>query len=204
MMPDNVLSSQLEYAQFEYPDNIPTGPLFDYQLGGIALSDPTQGLQYQVWSVVYTVVDGSVLLTADNHPTPILLFTRLGIEHISLTFDQNMHPCIAFQIGNQSTFWFFDTISGTQIFFNLPFGAYSPCCSLDDKRALEITAGISDVILAYIYLDTLYFRMQQDRYLVQYPLQADLSTLVFAPSLGKIGMNILNRFQFRVDGALYV
>lgn len=203
-MPQNVLSDPTQYALFQYPDNIPVGPLFDYQYGGIALSDPTQGLMFQVWQVHYIISTGVVYLTNEVSSTPQIMFTRLGITHISLTFDQNMHPCIAFQVGNQSTFWFFDSVSSSQIFFDLPFGAITPCCSLDDKRKVSINAGISDVLLSYILLDTLYLRMQRDRYLIQYPLVTDLSTHVLAPSLGKIGMNIINRFQFQVDGALFV
>lgn len=206
MIPNQTLSSSLEYAPFIYPDDLEESNLLSYELGGIALSDPTAGLEYQVWTLQGVPQGGTadpvdVVISSPNTPATVL-FSFVGITEVSLAFDQNMHPFVAFvQSGNPKYYWYDPTIPGFT-FANLIAGAINPRASLDDKRKFNVSS--SDIILAYIRSDNLCFRAQRDRFGVEYVLQAALSTKIIAPGLYKIGMNQIERFEFWLKGALYV
>lgn len=205
MLPDHVLSSTLVYGNYLYPDYLYTDGLVDYEMGGVGLSDASTGLLVQVWTATLVGVPGeagtAVHVSAPNTPDT-LLFQRDGITEISLAFDQNMRPFIAFVAAGQATFWWYDaTLPGAR-FTDLPTGSSSPKCTLDDKRPLETLAGTSDILLAYIRTDNLYYREQRDRYTVEYLLSADLSTKLIAPKVRKLGMNDVSRVQFYLYGSL--
>ena len=187
MMPTNTLSTTAVPGDFLYPDNLEGGLLRDYEYGGIALQDPSEGLRYQVWTV--ELVGDDVVLSAPNTPQ-IVQFTRSDITELSLTFDHNMNPTIAFVQAGVAKFWWFDTVLLAQVFTTLPVGSTNPRVAHDDKRAME--SNTSDVMLAYVRSGNLYTRMQRDRYTIEY-LQATGVTL----PLRKIGMTDKNRLQFQ-------
>lgn len=205
MIPDQTLSSQLIYAAYISPDELAESDLLSYELGGIALSDATQGLQVQTWTLRGVPTGGvsdpvDMIVSAPNTPDTTLL-SLVGVTEISLAFDQNMKPAIAYiQNGSAHLWWYDATIPGyTTVDF--PSGVKNPRASLDDKRPLNL--GVSDIIVAYIRDDNLYFRAQSDRFTVEYILQADLSSQIIAPQLYKIGMNKEERFMFYLRGALF-
>lgn len=186
MMPDNVLSSEAVFANWLVPDDIKRTLTVDREYGGIALRDATHGLDYQVWTLV---TDGTnVNISAEDIPE-VTLFSGTSITEVSLAFDQNMNPFVAFVDNGQAKFWWFDTFVGHQVFTNL--AGSSPRAALDDKRSLE--NGTSDIILAYIHNNNLCFRMQRDRYGVEYTLKTAVNA-----TLGRIGMNVKNRLQFEL------
>jgi hypothetical protein len=204
MIPSNSLSSTLQYAPFQYPDSIPVYNTTDYQMGGIGLSDASQGLQVQAWYLFIsgTPTNNNVVISAPN-TQPTILFSAPNITEISLAFDQNMKPAVAYVSQGNPYFWWYDaTIPGYTI-LNLPVGITNPRCTLDDKRSLEIGLGKSDIILAYINSNNLCFRQERDRYTVEYVLQSNLSTLIPNPTLNKIGMNLKERLQFQIFGNLW-
>lgn len=205
MLPGHVLSTTLQYGNFLYPDYLYTDGLVDYELGGKGLSDASTGLMVQVWTATLVGVPGeagtSVHVSAPNTPDT-LLFQRDGITEISLAFDQNMKPFIAFVAAGQATFWWYDATLPGQKFTDLPVGSSSPKCTLDDKRNLQTLAGTSDILITYIKDDNLYYREQRDRYTIEYLLKADLSTLLLAPRVGKLAMANKERVQFYLYGSL--
>ena len=200
MIPQKRLSTSLVYGDYLYPDNIVVTSLYDYSIGGIALQDASQGLQVQAWMVWIDDVKESVWISSPTHPASIL-FTLSNLTEVSLAFDQNMRPFIAFvQFGN-ARFWWYDSLSASQIFSDLPSGSVSPRCTLDDTRPLEVAA--SDIILTYINNNNLFFRAERDRYTIEYVLQTNLSTLVAAPTINKVGMNNRERLQFTLYSGGY-
>lgn len=188
MLPLQSLSSRPIPGPYLPPDDRPYLPLEDYELGGIALRDPSQGLRVQVWTASMSGDD--VMVTAPS-VAPTLLFTRAGITEIGLAFDQNMNPCIAFMAGDQMTLWWFDTLAHAQVFTD--FDGNSPRVCLDDKRETQNAA--SDIIFAYMRSGGLYFRAQRDRFGVEYFLTNIDPGFVFT----KIGMNTVNRLQFAFE-----
>lgn len=193
MIPNESLSSLLMASTWLAPDNLDTGYLFDFELGGIGLNDPSLGMRVQTWTLQLRGDD--VVISAENWPEEVL-FTRSGVTELSLAFDQNMNPFVAFVEDGDAKFWWFDTNLPGTVFSNLPAGSSNPRCCLDDKRETQTTS--SDIILAYILNDNLYFRAQRDRYEDQYLLRETLE----GARLIKVGMHRQNRLQFLMQGPL--
>ena len=204
MIPNKSLAGPISPFSFLEPDKLTTLATVDYQLGGIGLSDPSQGLQVQTWTaeIIGEGTSTSVQISAPN-TIPVILFSLSNLSWVRLAFDQNMHPVVAYQYLSGSGFWWFDpTIPGTT-FFALPAGSTYPCCSLDDKRPLSTNLGTSDVIVAYLNSTNLLYRQERDRYANEYVLATSLTSYIAAPLLNKIGMDSTLRLLFDIRGVLY-
>lgn len=196
-MPDNVLSSEIVKGHYIGTNDIVPTKLTDYELGGVGLNDPSQGLMVQLWRVYARST--KVFITSELHPSDILLFERGDIvTEVSLAFDQNMRPFVAFVEGEdelaKAWFWWYDTAIAQQVFTEL-VDASSPKATLDDKRPMQSLS--SDIILGYVKNNNLYMRRQRDRYNVEYLLYEGING-----SLVKIGMTDKNRLQFLLDSSL--
>lgn len=204
MIPNKALTPTVRYAPFQYPDNIPVFNTTDYQLGGIGLSDPSEGLQVQAWFLELsgTPASNNVVISAPNQQ-PLILFSAPNITQISLAFDQNMKAAVAYVSQGNSYFWWYDATLPGYTVISLPAGVTYPRCTLDDKRAREINLGLSDIILAYINNHNLCYRQERDRFTVEYVLYPNIDMAIPNPSLIKIGMNTIERLQFQIFGNLY-
>lgn len=205
MIPNKVLSTQTFKDDYLVPDNLPTQKLLDYEEGGIGIQNPAEGLRYQTWKLEFI---GANFLLSANNTSPYILFTSEDIRvykgqtdtpevtEISLAFDQNMNPFVAFVADDQASYWWFNSVTGKQEFADIPddddgFKALTPRCCIDDKRKLETST--SDIILAYAQHNKLFFRAERDRYTVAYQLMDNAYLTV-----DKVGMNRRGRLQFRV------
>lgn len=187
MIPGNQLSQADNSAAFVSRVRSPSELLVDYEIGGVGISDPSQGLLVKQWTARYE--DGRVLLSADDVPETVL-FSRPGITEIALAFDTNMAPFIAFQDAGGVAYWWFDPSQSQHVISPyLPAGCNSPRCTLDDKRYL--TDATRDIILAYLRDGALYYRQQRDNYGIE--RQLDPGPFV---SLVAVGMNRKNSLQF--------
>lgn len=189
MIPEQRISSVVVKGKYLVPDTLPNSDLVDYELGGIGLNNPSEGLDYQVWTLEY--VSGGMYISSPNTPR-ILLFEAPDVQQLSFAFDQNMRPFVAFVEGPQPKFWWYDTSVGSAVFTDLPLGCRSLRAGLDDKRESQTAA--SDIILAYLRDDKLYFRAQRDRYTIEYLLASGLPDA----DLDRIGMTDKLRLQFRL------
>lgn len=187
MLPDQTLSLTVVPGTFLAPDNFDPLPLEDRELGGIALNDPSEGIQYQVWEA-YIESDYIVLDPANGAPIPMLNVP--GCTALSFTFDQNMNVTIAYMQGTQAYLYWYDTSIPGYTTTNFP-DAITPRVALDDKRQTQTST--SDVIFAYIRENNLYFRAQRDRYEVEYLLASSVDALLI-----QMGMSNRNRFQFKL------
>jgi hypothetical protein len=188
MLPQNALSIVPITAPYLVPDDYPITKYVDYEQGGISIQDPSQGLQVQIWKLEYT--SNRVMLSAPNTPRRIL-FSSPNIREISLAFDQNMRPAVAYMEGDQAKLWWYDTQVAGEVFTDLPAGSTSPKACLDDKRDME--TALSDIIVAYMRDKGLRFRVQRERFLIEYTLAVDLDA-----TLIRVGMNTKNRLQFEL------
>lgn len=188
MIPQQRLSTTNLRGAFLAPDNEVLSLTVAKELGGIALNDPSQGLQVQVWTLN---TDGTAVKISAPSASETTLFAGTEITEIDLAFDQNMRPFVAFVESGVVKYRWYDSLVQAQVTSTLP-GATTPRCTLDDKRPLQ--TGSSDVILAYIRAGSLYFRAQRDRYGVEYLLQAAVVS-----SLSKVGMGTNNRLQFEFE-----
>jgi hypothetical protein len=194
------LSTTLIAGHYLYPDNLQTYILLDYELGGIGLNDPSAGLRYQKWTLRYFPNTEDMVIEADN-TSPTILFNRPDITEISLAFDQNMNPFVAFVQDGDAWFWWWDTDVQATVFTPLPANTITPRCCLDDKR--ESQTDTSDIILCYVTNNVLYSRQERDRYTEQYTLDDPFldPTYGLPAVLVKVGMNEFNRLQWTCDFA---
>lgn len=187
MIPQDRLSTVTIVAAFR--NELPYGnPLQAYEMGGVGLSDPSQGIELKPWLLRYDVASGDFLVGADDVPETVL-FNRPDVTQISLAFDRNMSPVVSFTQAGQAKFWFFEDLIPAFVFWETELGtAVDPHVCHDDKRFYS--DGISDVILSYVRDNNLYYRQQRDRYLVERQLYSGVS------GLGYVGMNKALRLQW--------
>lgn len=195
-LPDNVLASTKIIGYYLSPDDLESSPFIDFELGGIGLSDPSAGLQVQVWTA-NLVRDGvkergDIFISAPNTPA-VLFFSSSQLSHVALAFDHNMRPFVAYMEDGLAKHFWFDTNVAAYVTTTLPVGSTAPKCCMDDKRLSQV--GVSDIILTYTRAGTLYYRQQRDRYTIERPLVSGLDP---AAQVLSVGMNDKNRLQWVV------
>lgn len=195
MLPENTLSSQAVVTGYPFPVKQPGDFLVDWEMGGIALNDPSKGLNFQLWFLEVkrdpNIINHWNVYVSAPSVAETLLFSGANITSASLAFDQNMNPFVAFvQNGQAKIYWYDSTVPG-QITSNLAADVKSPVCCIDDHRAFSV--GTSDIILAYIRAGWLRMRYQRDRYTIEYNLCE-----VGNAELLSVAMNSKLRVQFRV------
>lgn len=193
MLPDNVASSKAIFANFLDPQKGPRDFLVAYEMGGVALSDPSQGLLAKLWTLKVILLEDVqyVQVSAAGVP-PTTLFTSIeGITEADLAFDQNMKPVVAYvEAGKAKLRWYDATIPGISTLI-LPTGSSSPRCTLDDKRPNQTTK--SDVLVFYMRGGNVCRVQQRDRYAIE----VVLGTLGPDAYLVSVGMNSKWRVQWR-------
>lgn len=189
MMPDNVLSTTPVPGRFVGARAGATSKIIDYEDGGIAIQDPSEGLLYQRWTARLfksDMVDSYVALSAREVPEFVWLTVPYMTE-ISFSFDANMQPVVAYVAEGQAFLNWFDSDDSVYKTTALAAGVITPRVSLDDKRYVASNGyRISDVILGYIRSGNLYYRQQRDRYSVERLLKENVKPLIkigFTPGL---------------------
>lgn len=183
------LSSRPVVGPFQPPVDRTPEPLKDWCLGGVALNDPSKGLDVQVWELSFQ--GGDFVVTPESQGSPTVVLSGLtGVTECGLAFDQNMNVFIAFvQDGRAKYYWFDPTILDYRT-TEMAEDVVSPRCRLDDLRITQVLSG--RIILAYVRDNQLMFRTQEDRYETEYPLTEVES------ELRRIGMGVNGRFQFEM------
>ena len=186
-LPENILSSSVVSANFIGGRANTITDILDYETGGVNIEDASQGKQVQIWTGKLVGND----ITLESPLTePVVVYSGENITEFSFTFDQLMHPVIAFvQDGIAKLYWY-DSSEAAYVVTAIAAGAVTPKVSLDDKRTSQ--DGTSDVIVAYMSSsDDLYIQRQRDRYEISYKL----ASCIFG-TLNKIGMTDKLRFMF--------
>lgn len=201
MIPDNELSSAAVISGFSFPVKQPGDFLVDWEMAGVYLNDPSQGLAVKLWRVdaVANTDTGEVdvIVTAPGGVAPgeprRVLFSGMGITEVALTFDQNMNPFVAYeQEGDAKLYWYDPTVPG-MTHTTLPSGIVSMRCTLDDKRAWNV--GNSDIVLSYVRDSNLCVRYQRERYTVEHVMRAGVGA---SARLVSMAMNNGARLQWRL------
>lgn len=205
MIPNNSMSSVIEYAPYIPPDGPPYESLVSMQRGGIGLSDPTAGLEYQDWTLTCTgdPWPTDFYISAPNTPSTLLysLIAPEVAQTCSLAFDPNMHPAIAWESDTGAYLrWWNATIPDYEVLY-LGSDVTSVQVTLDDKREAQAGAGNDDIICAYTRSNNLYFRQLRDRFTIEYLLL--LNVPLANPKVIKVGMHEDWRLQFYMQGTLY-
>lgn len=198
MLPDNTLSPKAFVDGFSFPVKQPGDFLVDWELAGVALNDPSEGLMVKLWKLTVepnTDTGFQDVVVSAPGVAPIVLFSGNGITEAALSFDQNMNPFVAYlQSGVPKIYWYDPTIPA-MTHTTLPAGCYDLRCTLDDKRQFNV--GESDIVLGYIRAGNLCVRYQRERYAVENILRAGVGA---DARLVSMAMNTGSRLQFRVRG----
>ena len=181
MMPNNILSSQAIDSPFIAPNR--SNELVDYEYGGIALGDVSQGLQAKLWHCFY---ENGQIKVSNGLTTQVLLAVE-NIIALSLAFDLNMRPMVAYLANGHCYLWWYDSQAAAQITTDFGPSLSFPQLALDDKRSSQ--SANADVIFAYIKNNNAYMRLQRERFLIEHELAA-------AKRLVQIGMMTNHRFGF--------
>jgi len=164
----------------------------DYEYGGIALSDASQGMFVQLWTIQYSGTNVQVHSPSSIEPT--VLFTATGVTDLGLAFDQSMFPTVAYVQDGECKLRWYDT-SVAEVVTTIYGNTYKdPQVTLDDARSDSATSN--DIVFSYIREGHINFRLQRDRYLIEY------ATGIVASRLIQTGMTRNMRFQFKYIGGV--
>lgn len=205
-MKPKVLIIPANHAPFSPPkDSDDITPLMDISEGGIALSDGTHGLQVQFWT--FTIegegLETGIYLEAPNYPKTLQLAIS-NLTWVRGTFDQNMHPAVAFVAGGFNYLWWWDPVVHAQTITELAPTILSPTVLMDDTRARETQLGNNDIILAYLIGSEVFYRLQRDRYGVQYPWYSGIfPDYIEKPYINRMGINLEWRFQLEFHDRIF-
>lgn len=194
MLPDDALV-ELDSASFLPPRNKPQTATKCWELGGIALSDTSEPMQYN-W---YGYVQGKAIYLQRSGTEPVAVLGFAGdVTEMSFTFDQNMRPTIAYVENGVAKLYWYDSSAAKNVLTLYP-AITNPRLSLDDKRKFNI--GNSDIIFAYVTdYNRLCYRLQRERYGIEHVLLTDTTKLSGDPlKLSIIGMSTSNRFLFETN-----
>ena len=167
-LPESQFTPEPVEGNFLAPDDrARTSLLVDYELAGIAIGDPSRGLQYQVWEA--RVAGGVIQTRPEGSGAWTDITSASDITEIALAFDQNMRPQVAYMAGGICRFYWYDADSAAYVTSTFA-GATSPVVAMDDKREAEV--GLNDVVLFYLSGGNVIYRRQRDRYGVSYLMEA--------------------------------
>lgn len=119
-LPGNTLSSSPVPSAFVVPDDAQRADLrIDYEMGGAAVGDPSQGLLVQAWRAWSDGID--VWCAPDATLSPVThLLAGSNITEVSFCFDQNMRPTVAYMDDSGCNLYWYDTLAGATVTTNFP------------------------------------------------------------------------------------
>ena len=205
MLPGNTLSSSPVPEEFLYDMGVEFSPVLDYKAGGIALQDPTKGLDYQIWRgrLINPETNNSTIILDGRFSPEHILITYPNMYEFNFTFDFSMRPMAVFlakeiqMVGNQEQefkncylYWFDNTLGRYDLIF-LGNVIRTPKILIDDPREEESNFySLSDVCLFYWESGNLYVRYLRDRFTERYLLKRNV------PYIDRVGMNKSYRMQW--------
>jgi hypothetical protein len=178
VFPENELSTEYRGSPIVGAQRNYTEMLIDFEDGGIALNDPSEGYLYQRWTGIVT---GNKIYFSAPNTESTLIYTGTNITEMSFTFDQNMNPAIAMiDAGNLNLYWYDSTIEDMT---TTTFNGTMPRIALDDKRRTQNASN--DVVFIYVRNGVLYMRVQRDRYGVEYTLKSGVTGTLHDIGMGR-------------------
>ena len=193
MIPGNIFTPTPIIGDFLYLQDLPYSPLTQTVMGGTALNNAVDGRLVKPWTVFYTpdllVPTTGVIQVQPSDGGVVLAITADNVLTVSLAFDANMAPVIAWTTSADANLYYYDTLTSTYI--TRVFSGITSCrVCVDDP--LKFYTSQSDVIFGYTINGNLCYRQQRDRYDIEYIIQP------IAGSLTKLGLSSLNRLQFEI------
>lgn len=194
-LPNGALSTPTYPSDFLEPDDIARiVATIDYERGGIGLNNPSQGGNIKTWRARLAGSDVKVCADPFDALTEVVVTSAPDITELSLAFDQNMRPAIAYLQADVAKLYWFDTFLAAPTTTTIGSGISSVFLTMDDKRPVSTQVNSNDILLFYIRGGMLYSRRQRDRFSVE----SLLATLDDSPHLLRVGMGAGNRLLIEV------
>lgn len=191
MIPNNAFTVSPIPGRFIEPYNLPVSPLSRACRGGIALNDASKGRNYQNWLVWYDSQAGIIYYGPQAvNLVAVGSYAVAGVTQVSLAFDNNMNPLLAWLDATGAHIRYFSGASSSYQIINVN-GASSCLVCVDDAR--DFSNSISDAIFAYTMPTGLWYTYQRENYATA--RQASTSS----KKLLRMGMNVGSRFQFETE-----
>ena len=188
-LPNNILYLATEPVTFLAPDHLVIKPLIDYERGGVAINDASEGTNAYNWKIAYT--GSEVRLSREPYSDFTVLFTTPGITEIGFAFTQNMAVTVCYVQDGLTKLYWFDTQISQYVTTEFP-SVTSPKLAMDDKR--EYSSSISDILFCYLRAGNLCYRQQRDRYNTERVIVATQAT-----KIRRIGMTTGLRFAVELN-----
>lgn len=190
MLPDGRFSTTGVRGTYLSPDNLQGYTRrVDYERAGKAIGDPSRGLNYQNWRAYYVTSERAVRLSNDEGFDQVM-FSSIGLTELTLSFDFNMRPVIAYTENGFT--WLRHFVSDTTATKLLIPSAVQPRLCLDDKR--QDNAANADVCLFYLNGPNICVRYQREGWGVERILARDVK----GTRLGRVGMTTGWRVQLEL------
>ena len=194
MFTDNLFSSKVVAAELLRPDEHDPEYIRDYERGGVALRETVAGINKKEWE--FFIKDRTIFgkITGTDKSFPII--TGKGFTEVVGSFDRNMNPVLVYYADNAYHFYWFDTVTNNYVTEELTSDVTSPRLCHDDKRDEALV--YSDVILTYIKDTKLIYRLQRDRFTLNY-IAGEKG--IKGREIIRFGMNKSLRLQWTLDQA---
>lgn len=188
MIPDLPnLSDPAMPADFLRPYNREKAAFVDYARGGVALLDPSRGLNVKDWTCY--LQEGGCFISASDVPIFKVETIDSRADWISMAFDQNMHYNLAYKVPNEGAYlYWYDAAQNRYVTDSLG-NVFTPILRMDDVR--HDATGSNDLVLSYIRGNSLCVRIQRDRFGLEYVLATNAGSRIV-----QCGMNRKMRFQW--------
>jgi hypothetical protein len=142
-----------------------------------------------VWTATY--IDGTGIVIANELGVTQQTLVVTGVLNVDIAFDQlNRVVIIYSKAADLIYLYWYDPNLAAHTTTQIALGQ-NPCCMLDERRAILIPN--SDIFIFYQRLDLVFYRLQRDRYLIEYPVPHNVTGVV----LQTCGMGINLRMTLR-------
>jgi len=195
--------SPADGVDFEVPDDFVSDiTLIEREMGGVAVSDPSQGINVNVWQSSYSNTTGTVYLkNLDTGITYTIISGVMNMTDLSFAFDANMRPNLGYRLSNCNSYIrYYDTITEAFVTRQLPAGAGAPKLTHDDKRDDMVLLNVTDVMVYYILNNVLYFLVQRERFNTVH----QAATLTSGATLVKVGMSNDLRLLVQIHNGTFI
>jgi hypothetical protein len=108
VIPQHSLSGTPVIAAYLVPDDVAYSAIEDFERGGTALGNAGTGMNIRTWRLFMVGVD--VQIDAPS-VAAVTIFSGANITELSLAFDQNMNPAIAYVQATAAKLYHYDTVT---------------------------------------------------------------------------------------------
>lgn len=196
MLPNNVVTQSNDGTDFLTPRS--TSYLTDYEWGPIELSNPSSGIQYQLWTLECIGGQMRVHKTGGSSPAVILFVASGTIGGVGLAFDKEGRPAVAYIQNGVTKVWWYSPTVGDYTTTTVASGFKNITFTLDDTN--PDTIANADMILGYEESGTVKWRQSRDSFTQDYIV----ANLDVGESLSHAGMTQGRHFRFeltKIDGS---